>query len=326
MEQKSKLPNSEILLVYQAKMCNPNGDPDDENKPRMDPKTNTNLVSDVRLKRYFRDYIIRRFGEKHVWASKVDGKNVSSDERIEKLGIEAEDVPTNCIDARLFGATVPIRAKSKTRKQATPAEEDSASKKGKAVAFTGPVQFSWGFSLHPVDLVDSSTITSLFVGRESKGEEAYGTMGKDWRLYYSLIAFYGIVSGRRAAGTGMSEDDLKLLDNCLWKALQVEPTTRSKIGESPLLYLRVEYADADTILGDFRACLSVQPKSPVRKLEDVEINFAGLIEKLNNKREKIARMYLYSELPDLTQALAKSFGNKLVFLPHPLDETKILQS
>ncbi len=28
--------NHEILFVYDAKMCNPNGDPDNENKPRMD--------------------------------------------------------------------------------------------------------------------------------------------------------------------------------------------------------------------------------------------------------------------------------------------------
>jgi len=42
--------NSDILFVYEAKMCNPNGDPDDENRPRMDYISNRNLVSDVRLK------------------------------------------------------------------------------------------------------------------------------------------------------------------------------------------------------------------------------------------------------------------------------------
>ena len=48
--------NSEILFIYDAKMTNPNGDMDNENKPRMDYDTDTNLVSDVRLKRYLRDY------------------------------------------------------------------------------------------------------------------------------------------------------------------------------------------------------------------------------------------------------------------------------
>ncbi len=48
--------NSEVLFLYDAKMTNPNGDMDNENKPRMDYDTDTNLVSDVRLKRYLRDY------------------------------------------------------------------------------------------------------------------------------------------------------------------------------------------------------------------------------------------------------------------------------
>jgi len=42
--------NSEILFIYDAEKTNPNGDMDNQNKPRMDWDTNTNLVSDVRLK------------------------------------------------------------------------------------------------------------------------------------------------------------------------------------------------------------------------------------------------------------------------------------
>ena len=49
--------NSEILFLYDAKLCNPNGDPDDENRPRMDYDQERCLVSDVRLKRYLRDYL-----------------------------------------------------------------------------------------------------------------------------------------------------------------------------------------------------------------------------------------------------------------------------
>ena len=56
MSEKKLENNSEILFLYDAKMCNPNGDMDDENKPRMDYDTSSNLVSDVRLKRYIRDY------------------------------------------------------------------------------------------------------------------------------------------------------------------------------------------------------------------------------------------------------------------------------
>lgn len=70
--------NREFLFLYDAAMCNPNGDPDQENKPRMDRATKTNLVSSFRIKRYIRDYLIdnetndsldvfvRQMGEKKI--------------------------------------------------------------------------------------------------------------------------------------------------------------------------------------------------------------------------------------------------------------------
>ncbi|MEM3040348.1 MAG: type I-B CRISPR-associated protein Cas7/Csh2, partial [Candidatus Methanomethylicaceae archaeon] len=253
------IPNSEILLIYEAKMCNPNGDPDAENRPRIDPKTNINLVSDVRLKRFFRDYLVENFGEDHVYVTKISGESVRADKRVETLlgtidENKVHEVLNRCIDARLFGATVPIGRGERER--------------GASKSFIGPVQFTWGLSLHKVELVDSSAITSVFSGREAT--ESYGTMGRDWRLYYSLIGFYGVVSGRRAKGTGMTLADLKIFDNLVWKALQVQPTTRSKIGEMPHLYLRVEYRDAEIVLGDLRKFVSVKPrKEAIRDFADL---------------------------------------------------------
>jgi len=151
--------NSEILLIYEAKLCNPNGDPDNENKPRIDLKTWTNLVTDVRLKRFFRDYIVEKYGEDFIYVTKIGGESVKAENRVKKLlygdknvsKIDLEkikEIPKKCIDARLFGATVPI---GKGKKEGG---------KGESISFIGPVQFSWGFSLHRVELVESSTITS----------------------------------------------------------------------------------------------------------------------------------------------------------------------
>lgn len=49
--------NSDFIFIYDAKMANPNGDPDEENRPRMDYDRGINLVSDLRAKRYIRDYL-----------------------------------------------------------------------------------------------------------------------------------------------------------------------------------------------------------------------------------------------------------------------------
>lgn len=48
---------SEILFIYDVKDANPNGDPVDENKPRIDEETGINYITDVRLKRTIRDYL-----------------------------------------------------------------------------------------------------------------------------------------------------------------------------------------------------------------------------------------------------------------------------
>ena len=328
--------NSEILFLYEAKLCNPNGDPDEENKPRMDPKTLRNLVSDVRLKRYLRDYLIERYGEKYVWVSTVGGKHVTSDDRARYLldqwaddprtkGIKKDEVdrwvalvPKLCIDARLFGATVAVRAKEK-------------GKRGASRNFIGPVQFTWGFSLHPVELVDSSTITSIFVGREAskagEEEDRYGTMGKDWRVYYSLIAFYGVVSGARAEATGLRDKDVRVLDNLLWDSLLLEAVSRSKIGQRPHLYLRVEYKDSETLTGDLRRHIDSQVKTKnVRSQEDLTLSYRPLLNAIKEARSRVARIYIHDggelvwqEGKSLKQALKEDPKLKefVVELPHP---------
>ena len=51
------LKRSEIIFIYDVNDGNPNGDPLDENKPRIDEETGINIVTDVRLKRTIRDYL-----------------------------------------------------------------------------------------------------------------------------------------------------------------------------------------------------------------------------------------------------------------------------
>ncbi|BER93139.1 type I-B CRISPR-associated protein Cas7/Csh2 [Thermatribacter velox] len=285
--------NSEILFLYDAKMTNPNGDPDDENKPRMDYEKEVNLVSDVRLKRYIRDYLGSKGYE--IFVTKVDGETVDATERLQILlgrdklkSLSPEDVEQildRLIDVRLFGATMPIKA------------QDEGGR-GASSTFTGPVQFNWGYSLNKVELVRSNSITSMFAGRSGEGKGEYGTFGKDWRLYYSLIAFYGIVSGYRAQYTRLSEEDVRLLDDALWNAIPLMASTRSKIGQKPRLLMRVEYRDSYTFLGDPRGKISIEPAEGLRDVYDFEVDISLLVDFLAQNKDKIARI-LVLEDPDL---------------------------
>lgn len=282
--------NSEILFIYDAKMCNPNGDPDDENKPRRDYLTNKNLVSDVRLKRYIRDYLESIGFE--IFVSKIDGKSVTADERLRIFFKEqGKDVNLNklkeedlkfilskLIDIRFFGATLPIKG----------SEEGS---KGVSSNFTGPIQFSWGYSLNKVDIVESSSITSTFSGKV----EEYGTFGKDWRVYYSLISFYGIISGYRAIETQLSNEDVNIFDKAIINSIPKMASTRSKIGQTPRFYLRVEYKDKETFLGDLRSFVKLDKEEELRDINDFEINFDNLHELLTKNKEKIEKIYCFED-------------------------------
>jgi len=263
------LNNSEILFLFDAKRANPNGDMDRENKPRMDIDTDTNLVSDVRLKRYLRDY----------W-KKVKGKDIFISEEAEKAEnrvqqildrkpskkkpVSDEDllkIADTCCDVKFFGAVL-----------GTP---------GGNSHLTGPVQFNWGYSLNRVELQDTKTITSSF----SSGEG----VGKDYRVKYSFIAFSGGISGLTAQDTNLTADDIKLLDEAMIKAIPLN-RTRSKIGQTPRFYLRVELKDNQSYLNDLREYINLDYKVAeieVREINQCEVDIDELITYLNDNKDKI---------------------------------------
>ncbi len=299
-----KLLDGELLFLYDAKMANPNGDPDEENKPRMDYASGRALVSDVRLKRYLRDYWLGRGLD--IWVRTLDGETVTADERLKALAedyeretgekVDLKKAPPSfvewllgrLIDVRLFGATMPIKGE--------------AAGQGGGLTFTGPVQFSWGYSLHPVEIVESSTISSHFAGRESD----FGTFGKDWRLYYALIAFYGRVSPARGKATGLGPEDLDRLEEGLLRALGEEATTRSKLGQTPRLYLHVRYREGAYPFpppGDLRDYVRFVPKDglearKVRSIADYTLDLSPLAKALENIQDAIeeVRVWRHPEL------------------------------
>lgn len=250
--------NSEILFIYDAKMSNPNGDMDNENKPRMDYDTNTNLVSDVRLKRYVRDYF-EKACEKEIFVTEnaKDAKDRGKQLKTNKMEI------TDLIDVRLFGAVF--------------------AQEGGNDHLTGPVQFNWGYSLNPVEINESSTITSSF----SSGEG----IGKDFRVKYSLIAFSGGINANTARHTLLSQEDVQEFDRAMIKAIPF-CRTRSKTGQSPRLYLRVQATDGQSILKDLREFVSlnylVDNEYMVRSVQDFSVDITRMVSYLSdNKIETI---------------------------------------
>lgn len=286
-DQNSIKNRMEILFLYETKDCNPNGDPLDENKPRTDPETGVATVTDVRIKRTVRDYLLQsknleilvRDTEDEQGYLK-DGKG-RCDDFLNEAGVTQADTITDmvskvrdtilghCIDARLFGATLPVEF----------------GRKKSSIRLTGPVQFS-GFnrSLHRVSpqLIQG---TAGFASRKNATQKSFR---EDHILPYALISAYGIVNEIAAQTTKLSEDDVSLLLEGLWKGTE-SLISRSKMGHQPLLLLVINYANGRR-LGDLSGRISLTSEKEdiaIRSIDDYEINIAKLLDGLSELKDDI---------------------------------------
>lgn len=306
--------NSDFLFGFQSILSNPNGDPDQENKPRMDYETSTILVSDGRRKRDIRDFLknkgyqifVDTLSDQKVpmdkmfeyirdnWLNdeermnslfednpklKEQWKDVFGEEKdFLKTYLDKKDklkknkdfvrfnniflteiIKRSLIDIRLFGSAMAVEGVSRT--------------------YTGPVQMSWGYSLHPVELVKSSTITSIMNDDNS-------TFGKKYKLYYALVAHYGTINKYNAQRTGMTEEDRELFRKSLVQSIMSNQTD-SKQGQEPLFYLEILYKeDFDGYLGDLRRFIDISYGENIRSIEDLTVDFSRLNTALDEMKKK----------------------------------------
>lgn len=286
----------EILFLYEARDCNPNGDPLDENRPRTDPETGVATVTDVRIKRTVRDYIMSletddgkrldvgreilirdTFKTDGYLAEGADrasqfledaGKNLKGAQRVAKL---RETILQKCVDARLFGTALPTEKKSEG--------------KGSSLQITGPVQFSaFNRSLHRVapQLVQQ---TAAFAGKAEAGQKSFA---ERHLLPYALIAAYGVINEVAARTTALTEDDVSLLLEALWHGT-ASLNTHSKIGHQPLLLLRIRYKNGRRLgaLPSRLKLLTDKEETKLRSTGDYAVNVSLLLQGLSDLREHL---------------------------------------
>ncbi len=260
---------SEILFIYDIRDGNPNGDPMDENKPRIDEETGINLVTDVRLKRTIRDYL-HNFKGLEIFVREVvydQEKGLIQDGKMRagNFGNDAEKILGECIDIRLFGGVIPLK-------------EDS-------IIYTGPVQFKMGRSLHRVTMMHIKG-TGAFASKEGSKQ---ATFREEDFLPYSLISFYGIVNENAAKHTHLTEDDLKLLLEGIWNGTK-SLISRSKAGQVPRLLLKVNYSKENYHIGDLDKMLKLVTEMPhenIRDTVDYQLEISELVKKLAAEKGSI---------------------------------------
>lgn len=301
---------SELLFLYDIADANPNGDPLDSNKPRLDEETEINIVTDVRLKRTIRDYL-QEFKNQGIFIKEIQDENgniqdakqrandySSTDGIYDSLDEAKNDLRKNildqCIDVRLFGATIPIDVKV------------GRSKKSSSVTLTGPVQFRMGRSLNKVEIQHIKG-TGAFASGKGKDQK---TFREEYILPYSLIAFYGVINENAAKETNLNDEDIGLLLDGIWNGTQ-NLISRSKFGQSPRFLLQIEYNENNFFIGDLNNKISIshdlEDDKKLRKISEFEIDLSALISSIEENKDKISKINY-------------KFGSDIKFKDYSIDE------
>lgn len=306
--------NSEFLFGFEAMMTNVNGDPDQENKPRMDYETMTALVSDARRKRDIRDFLKKK--EFNIFVDVLADQKVPMDkmlaavlkdflnkpEKIESIKANQEFLRNNWLVEEkwtdIYGELKKLAKDKKAKEKASAFNNalfteiikqelidirlfgSAMAVEGFSKTYTGPVQITWGYSLHPVELVESSSITSIMNDDSS-------TFGKKYKLYYGHFLHYGTINKYAAKLTGMTDDDHEVFCRALVQSMHNNQTD-SKQGQTPQYYMEVVYKpEFDGYLGDLRRFVTIEDvKENIRRWTDIKVDFTELDAKIKIMQDK----------------------------------------
>ncbi|MGI8961770.1 MAG: type I-C CRISPR-associated protein Cas7/Csd2 [Bryobacteraceae bacterium] len=209
----------DFVYLFDCQDGNPNGDPDSDNSPRVDPETFQGLISDVCLKRKIRDYVYQRQQQDGAVKKGYDvfvlsGNTLESRQRMPFEHLKGEitaarektkpgDVQkardwmcANFFDIRAFGAVMTMTNFN-------------------CGQVRGPVQLTFARSIDRISTTEHTISRQAFTG-EKDIKSGTGTFGKKYTVAYGLYRAHGFLSPVFAKQTGFSEADLQLL----WKSLE----------------------------------------------------------------------------------------------------------
>lgn len=291
---------SDVLLLFDAKDCNPNGDPlTADNLPRIDSYTQQGLVTPGRVKRYLRDQMFDD-GEP-ILVRKPDQYSEAQEEHEDDvLGI-SEMFDTIVEEAKEEGVEIDVEDDEVARKRFLNYVTDvrffgNVLADARPDAVKGPLQFSVGRTLHEVSRnQDASKITSS-ASTDDKGKG--GAMGSDERIHYGLFAVDGDLNENVAENTGFSEEDAQYLDSLTWRALSNQTHSHTKSGQTPAVYVRVEYSTDDFQIGRLSDRVGMEKDvedQMLRTPSQYSIDLTEFAESLDNYEEHIEAVHYYAD-------------------------------
>ena len=235
----------DFVYLYDVRDGNPNGDPDADNQPRIDPETMQGLITDVCLKRKVRNFVHAKRKDTTGFdvyvqdgavlndlsdevAATVAAKHTdaTSGESKKKKGAEKRDMTTANRDAmcarfydiRTFGAVLNTGA--------------DASKGGQV---RGPIQLTFGRSEDPITILEHSITRCAVTKKEDEHKER--TMGRKHTVPYALYRTHGFVTPSFAHVTKFSGDDLGLFFEALGNMFEIDRSAARGLMSAQGLYV-----------------------------------------------------------------------------------------
>lgn len=306
---------SEIVFLFDAVDCNPNGNPlSDANRPRIDTQTNQGIVTDVCLKQYIRREFNHANRGVYITPPPKEGEDANTRTdllwNVLKQTISGFDNPEDieegirddfydgAIDVRLFGATLSFKTNNEENddEDETTVDDEQealldAIKEHLPQHVRGPVQFSPGRTMHPVEVNENyDSLSSVIATGSGKKQGGFGL--DDHRIKYGYFRFHGLVNENAATHTRLTDDDVASLDRAIWRGVKNQTNSRAKMGQEPRVYLRVEYASENFHLGDLHLDVDLdestneddeprtKPAAELRNIRDTCLDITPLCERL----------------------------------------------
>lgn len=205
----------DFAIVLSVKNANPNGDPLNGNRPRVD-YDGYGEISDVCLKRKIRNRLLADGQSIFVQSddNKIDGMHsLKARAESEEFGLGKDALNSKktkrdeagrlaCkkwLDVRSFGQLFAF---------------SGTGKDGVSIPIRGPVTIHSAFSVEPVS-ISSTQITKSVSGEGDGSKKSSDTMGMKHRVDRAVYVTYGAMSPQLAERTGFSSDDAETIKNVL---------------------------------------------------------------------------------------------------------------
>ncbi len=225
----------DFAIIFSVKNANPNGDPLNGNRPRLDYDGHGE-ISDVCLKRKIRDRLQDAGQAIFVQSDekKTDGMPSLRERAISKdvgLGPDVFNAKKTSpddaaklacekwFDVRAFGQLFAFKGEGKD---------------GVSIPIRGPVSIQSAFSVEPVT-VTSTQITKSVSGEGDGKKKSSDTMGMKHRVDNAVYVTYGAMSPQLSEKTGFSNEDADAIKELLPKLFEGDSSTARPEGSMAVL-------------------------------------------------------------------------------------------